>query len=134
MGIPCEVVESAGGEGFGSSSGREIPETAFYSVLQEELNWLIYDFVEQIARPAVTINASLGLLPYDTFEVLSHPLNSSPEEMTYEDDNNDGKPDKTNIDGKNQQQKPKKNNKDGNDDDPQQPDDQPKGPRLSVAA
>lgn len=80
MGIPYEVIESSGSEGFGSSSGRAIPETAFYSILQEELNWLILDFVEQVCEPLVQINAALGKLPYDTFEVLSYPLDANPEE------------------------------------------------------
>jgi len=83
MGIPYEVIEASGNEGFGSSSGREIPETAFYSILQEQLNWLIFDFVEQIARPLVQINAALGRLPYDTFDVLSYPLDANPEELEF---------------------------------------------------
>lgn len=74
MGIPYEVIESSGNEGFGSSSGRAVPETAFYSILQEELQWLVHDFVEQCVRPLVQINANLGYLPYDTFEVEVHPL------------------------------------------------------------
>lgn len=90
MGIPYEVVESSGGEGFGSSSGREIPETAFYSTLQEELNWLIYDFVEQVARPIVQVNAALGFIQYDTFDVLSYPLMSKPEEVDFVDKDGDG--------------------------------------------
>lgn len=94
MGIPYEVIESSGSEGFGSSSGRAIPETAFYSILQEELNWLIYDFVEQIVRPMVQINASMGLLQYDQFDVLSYPLMANPEEVDFEDKDGDGIPDK----------------------------------------
>ena len=94
MGIPYEVIEASGNEGFGSSSGREIPETAFYSILQEELNWLVYDFVEQICRPMVQINAALGLLPYDTFDVLSYPLMAKPEEVDFVDKDQDGIPDK----------------------------------------
>lgn len=86
MGVPYEVIESSGNEGFGSSSGREIPETAFYAILQEELNWLLHDFTEQIARPNVHINAALGLMPYDTFKILAHPLDSSPEEMSYDEE------------------------------------------------
>lgn len=85
MGIPYEVIEASGNEGFGSSSGRAIPETAFYAVLQEELNWLIYDFIQQIARPMVQINAALGLLPYDTFKVMSYPLDADPSSMDYPD-------------------------------------------------
>ena len=85
MGVPYEVIEASGNEGFGSSSGREIPETAFYSTLQEELNWLVYDFDEQIVAPLVKINAALGLLPDEDYMVLPHPLNSSPEEMEYDE-------------------------------------------------
>ena len=93
LGIPYEVIESSGNEGFGSSSGRAIPETAFYSILQEELNWLIYDFVEQIIKPMVQINAALGLLPYDTFDVLSYPLMANPEDVDFADKDGDGIPD-----------------------------------------
>jgi len=90
MGIPYEVIEASGNEGFGSSSGREIPETAFYSILQEELNWLIYDFTEQVVRPMVQINAALGLINYDTFDVLSYPLMANPEEIDFVDKDGDG--------------------------------------------
>ena len=76
MGIPYEVIEASGNEGFGSSTGRQIPETAFYAILQEHLNWLIYDFCEQIARPLVQINAALGKLPYEDFKVWALPLDS----------------------------------------------------------
>jgi hypothetical protein len=85
MGIPYEVIESSGNEGFGSSSGRKIPETAFYAILQEELNWLLYDLCEQILKPLVQINAALGLLPYDTFEANAHPLDSEAESLDYGD-------------------------------------------------
>lgn len=77
MGIPYEVIEASGNEGFGSSSGRQIPETAFYSILQEELNWLLYDYVEQIVKPNIQINAHLGLLPYAPIKVTAFSLNSS---------------------------------------------------------
>ena len=89
MGIPYEVIEASGNEGFGSSTGRQIPETAFYAILQEELNWLIYDLVEQVAKPLVQINAALGLLPYDTFEVLAHPLDSEASDMVYDEEGGD---------------------------------------------
>jgi len=77
MGIPYEVIESSGNEGFGSSTGREIPETAFYSILQEELTWLIHDFVEQIVKPMIAINSYLGRLPNATIEVNTFPLEAS---------------------------------------------------------
>jgi hypothetical protein len=78
LGIPPEVIESSGSQGFGSSSGRSIPEDAFYSVLFELLLNLTNDVVEQIVRPLVQINAQLGLLTYDTFDVMPFPLNSMP--------------------------------------------------------
>ena len=86
MGIPYEVIESSGNEGFGSSTGRAIPETAFYAIMQEELNWLICDYVDQIVRPNVQINAALGLLPYDTFKVMAHALDSDPNAMEYDEE------------------------------------------------
>ena len=104
MGIPYEVIESSGNEGFGSSSGRAIPETAFYSILQEELNWLIYDFVEQVIRPMIQINAALGLIKYDTFDVLSYPLMANPEDVDFVDKDGDG------VDDNEQEQKPKTSN------------------------
>ena len=85
MGIPYEVIEASGNEGFGSSSGREIPETAFYSILQEMLNDLICDFEEQVIKPILQINVAEGLLPYGTFEILPHPLDANAEENEYDD-------------------------------------------------
>ena len=78
LGIPPEVIESSGSQGFGSSSGRSIPEDAFYSVLYELLLNLLNDVVDQIIKPLVQINARLGLLPYDTFDAMPFPLNSAP--------------------------------------------------------
>jgi hypothetical protein len=78
LGIPPEVIESSGSQGFGSSSGRSIPEDAFYSVLYELLLNLLNDLVDQIIKPLVQINARLGLIPYDTFDAMPYPLNNSP--------------------------------------------------------
>ena len=108
MGIPYEVIESSGNEGFGSSSGRAIPETAFYSILQEELNWLIHDFVEQIIRPMLQVNAALGLIQYDTFDVLSYPLMANPEDVDFADKDGDGVPDER--EGGGNKEEPKKEN------------------------
>ena len=85
MGIPYEVIESSGNEGFGSSTGREIPQTAFYSILQEMMTDLICDFNEQVIKPGVQINAALGLLPYATYNILPHPLDADAEEKEYDD-------------------------------------------------
>lgn len=56
MGIPPEIVESQSSEGFGSSSGRQIPQMAFFSILQDIAAWLLYDFDKQILRHLVRIN------------------------------------------------------------------------------
>jgi hypothetical protein len=66
LGVPPEVVESQSSEGFGSSSGREIPQMAFFSMLQEIVNWLVYDFNVQILRHLVFINFGPGQ-SYDIF-------------------------------------------------------------------
>ena len=55
MGIPPEIFQS-GGSGFGSATGRAIPEEAFFSVLQEILQWLISDADQQIFRHLVRLN------------------------------------------------------------------------------
>lgn len=54
MGIPTEVMEAAEvGSGW---SGRMVPATAFFAMLQEYVNWLIFDFDQQIMRPLVELN------------------------------------------------------------------------------
>jgi len=54
MGIPSEIIEAATvGSGW---SGRSIPQAAFFSILQDMVNWLIFDFDTQILRPLVTLN------------------------------------------------------------------------------
>ena len=63
MGIPPEVIEASGGEGFGSSSGRAVPQMAFFSTLQEVLQWLVTDADTQIFRPTVALN--FGEVPYE---------------------------------------------------------------------
>ncbi|MHA1663260.1 MAG: hypothetical protein ACTSVR_08410, partial [Candidatus Thorarchaeota archaeon] len=56
LGIPPEVVESQSSEGFGSSSGREIPLVAFFASLQEIFNRITFDFNEQILHYLIQIN------------------------------------------------------------------------------
>lgn len=56
MGIPPEIISSGGDQGFGSSTGRQIPQTAFYSTLQELMQWLLYDLDEQILQFLVRWN------------------------------------------------------------------------------
>ena len=55
MGIPPEVFEGGGG-GFGAATGRQVPEEAFFSVLQEMVQWLISDADQQIFRHLVRMN------------------------------------------------------------------------------
>jgi hypothetical protein len=77
MGIPYEVIENSGSEGFGSSSGRQIPEAAFYSTLQEVLRWCIYDFQCQVVDPLVQIKFGKKI----PFMILPHKLQSSEEQI-----------------------------------------------------
>lgn len=58
LGIPPEVIESQGDTGFGSASGRQVPQMAYFSVLQDLANWLVSDFDTQYLRYAVTMNFS----------------------------------------------------------------------------
>lgn len=69
LGIPPEVIESESSEGFGSSSGRQIPALAFFSTLQELVQWLIYDLDNQVLRFLVGVN--FGPVEY---EILAKPL------------------------------------------------------------
>lgn len=69
LGIPPEVIESESSEGFGSSSGRQIPALAFFSTLQELVQWLVYDLDNQILRFLVGVN--YGPVEY---EILAKPL------------------------------------------------------------
>lgn len=71
LGIPPEIIQASGETGFGSSSGRQVPQMAFYSVLLELLQWLIYDFDRQVLRYLVTLN--FGPVPY---EIQVQPLDS----------------------------------------------------------
>ncbi len=53
LGIPPEIVRA---EGTGAYSGRAIPMEAFYSILQDLVNWLAHDLSTQILRPLVDVN------------------------------------------------------------------------------
>lgn len=82
MGIPPEVIESAGAEGFGSSSGRAIPQMAFYSTLQEIVQWLITDADNQIIRPLVQLNfgsARYEIVPFSLLDALEKDEAPPPE-------------------------------------------------------
>ena len=58
MGIPNEVIESPGNQGFGSSAGREVPELAFFAIIQELVQWLVSDVHSQIIKPLLMLNFS----------------------------------------------------------------------------
>ncbi len=76
MGIPPEVIESGGDQGFGSSTGRQVPQEAFYAILNELIQWLITDFDNQVLRPLVALNFGEEY-DYDIYPV---PLGESPME------------------------------------------------------
>ena len=75
MGIPNEVVEAAEvGSGW---SGRRVPQTAFFATLQDNVNWLMFDFDQQVLRPLVTMN--LGIVDPD-YEIIPFGLLTGSEE------------------------------------------------------
>lgn len=71
MGIPPEVISSGGDQGFGSSTGRQVPQTAFYATLQELLQWLLHDLDEQIIQFLVRWN--FGQVDYEIIPFLLDP-------------------------------------------------------------
>lgn len=60
MGIPPEVIESGGDQGFGSATGRQVPQTAYYAVIQELFQGLISSMLP-IIRTDVAVNYSEAL-------------------------------------------------------------------------
>lgn len=56
LGIPPEVIESSGNQGFGSSTGRQVPQDAWFAILLELVQWLIYDFRKQVLDFLIAIN------------------------------------------------------------------------------
>ena len=58
MGIPPEIIESGGDQGFGSATGRQVPQTAFYAVEQELLQSVVSDILRYIIRQDVALNFS----------------------------------------------------------------------------
>lgn len=53
MGIPPEVARA---EGTGAFAGRRIPQQAFYSILQEIVQWLMFDYNKQVLQFLVNWN------------------------------------------------------------------------------
>ena len=86
LGIPPEVIESQSSEGFGSSSGRQMPVLAFFSTLQELANWLLFDFDDQILRFMVALNfgtdVEYQVKPQKIVEVFQEQLQFGTEENT----------------------------------------------------
>ena len=63
MGVPNEVAQATEtGSGY---SGRKVPQEAFMSMLQEIVNWLCYDFDQQVLRPMVQFNFGAKDYPYE---------------------------------------------------------------------
>lgn len=65
LGIPPEVIASGGDQGFGSSTGRQVPQLAFYSILQELFQWFLTDLDVCVLRPLTEANYGLGSAVYD---------------------------------------------------------------------
>ncbi len=55
LGIPPEVIQSSGDQGFGSSTGRQVPQMAFYCILQELFHWLLNDMMDFMLLPLCRI-------------------------------------------------------------------------------
>jgi hypothetical protein len=62
LGVPPEIAKA---QGTGAYAGRQIPQEAFYSLLQEVDQDLISDFEEQILTPLVEINYGDSYCPYE---------------------------------------------------------------------
>lgn len=78
MGVPTEIIESSGEQGFGAASGRQVPETAFYAILQSLVNILIDDFKKQVLEPLVLVNFGPGI----EFDVIPVPMTASTDPAT----------------------------------------------------
>lgn len=76
LGIPYEVVEASGNEGFGSSSGRTIPLLAYNAILFEIVQDIIHDFREQILDFLVTMKFRRKM----DYEITPMPLQTPEQE------------------------------------------------------
>jgi hypothetical protein len=72
LGIPPEVIETQGGTT--GWSGKAIPMEAFYSILQDVVNWLSHDFKQQILVPLIEINFGKGI----EFDIVPFGLSFAP--------------------------------------------------------
>jgi hypothetical protein len=77
MGIPYEVVESSGNEGFGSSSGRSIPLLAYNAILFEIIQDIVIDMRTQILDTLIMINFGRRV----SYDVIPSPLQTPEQEM-----------------------------------------------------
>jgi hypothetical protein len=89
MGIPVEVIESQGEQGFGSASGRQVPQLAFFSTLQEIVQWLVTDFCKQIIDPLLEVNGFGEEVEYD---VIVLPMTESTESAAPQQPGKPGQP------------------------------------------
>jgi len=76
LGIPPEVIESGGDQGFGSATGRQIPQTAYYAVIQELFQSLITSMLP-IIRTDVAVNYSEALAR--AVDIVPFPMGGSQE-------------------------------------------------------
>lgn len=72
LGIPPEVIQSSGETGFGSSSGRQVPQMAYHAILHQIASDLVKDFDRQSLRYLVACN--FGSIPY---EIAAVPIDSA---------------------------------------------------------
>lgn len=78
MGIPSEVAEAAEvGAGW---SGRKVPFEAFFAILQEMLNWLIFDVDQQVFRELVQLNFGPG----QDYEIIPFGLLQGPGDIEHQ--------------------------------------------------
>ena len=72
LGIPPEVIQSSGETGFGSTSGRQVPQMAYHAILHQLASDLVKDFDRYCLRYLVACN--FGNIPY---EVEAVPIDSA---------------------------------------------------------
>lgn len=97
LGIPPEIIQASGDSGFGSSSGRQVPQMAFYSVLLELVQWLVHDFDRQVLRYIVGLNFQevqyeITAQPLDSEGVQSHPNDPNQKNNPLDPNNQPGQP------------------------------------------
>lgn len=71
LGIPPEVIQSSGETGFGSASGRQVPQMAYHAILHSLAQSLLLDFDKYCLR--YLVHTQFGPVPY---ELSCEPLGS----------------------------------------------------------